>query len=113
MSRSKPTCWWAVLVLFALSAALLLGADITGAIDGVVKDPSGAVAPGVEVTATNTGTNAVYRATTDATGLYGIRGLPAGVYRLTAEPKGFKKFAALDLHVQVNETLRIDIPLQV
>jgi hypothetical protein len=102
-----------VLLLLVFSAALLLAADVTGAIDGVVKDPSGAVAPGVEVTATNTGTNAVYRATTDATGLYNIRGLPAGVYRLTAEPKGFKTFAAVDLRVQVNETLRVDIPLQV
>ncbi|HVN03843.1 MAG TPA: carboxypeptidase regulatory-like domain-containing protein [Bryobacteraceae bacterium] len=111
MLRARPAYLFAL--LFGVAAVSLNAADVTGAIDGVVKDASGAVAPGVEVTATNTGTNAVFRATTDATGLYSILGLPAGLYQLTAEPKGFRRFIAKDLRVQVNETLRVDIPLEV
>jgi outer membrane receptor protein involved in Fe transport len=111
MLRNKAAGW--LVVLFGAAASSLAAADITGAIDGIVKDPSGAVAPGVEVTATNTGTNAVFRSTTDATGLYSLHGLPVGLYQLAAEPKGFKKFVAKDLRVQVNETLRVDVTLQV
>ena len=111
MLRTRRACLF--VLFFVVAAASLYAADVTGAIDGVVKDPSGAVAPGVEVTATNTGTNAVFRSTTDATGLYGLHGLPAGLYQLAAEPKGFRRFVAKDLRVQVNETLRVDITLQV
>ncbi len=100
-----------LLVLLGLGA--VLRADVTGSIDGIVKDSSGAVAVNVEVTATNTGTNAVFHATTDSTGAYFLRGLPVGVYQLTVEPKGFKKFVANELRVQVNESLRMDITLQV
>jgi len=35
------------------------------------------------------------------------------VYQLSVGPKGFKKFVANDLRVQVNETVRVDIALQV
>lgn len=88
-------------------------ADVTGSVNGVVKDPAGAVAAGVEVSVTNTGTNSEYRAATDNTGTYFIRGLPVGVYQLTVEPKGFKKFVAKGLQVQVNESVRLDITLQI
>jgi hypothetical protein len=88
-------------------------ADVTGSINGVVKDANGAVATTVEITVINVGPNAVYHATTDATGTYFVRGLPVGVYQLSVEPKGFKKFVANDLRVQVNEQVHVDIALQV
>jgi Carboxypeptidase regulatory-like domain/TonB-dependent Receptor Plug Domain len=111
MSSTKPARF--LVVLFLAAAVSLVAADVTGAVDGTVKDPSGAVAPGVEVIATNTGTNAVFHSTTDSAGLYSLRGLPAGAYQLSTEPKGFKKFIVKDLRVQVNETLRVDVSLQV
>ncbi len=111
MSPNKSA--YLLAALFAFAAVSLVAADVTGAIDGIVKDPSGAVAPGVGVTATNTGTNAVFRSKTDSAGIYSLRGLPAGLYQLGTEPKGFKKYVAKDLRVQVNETLRVDVALQV
>jgi outer membrane receptor protein involved in Fe transport len=93
--------------------SVLFSADVTGSIDGVVKDPAGAFAPGIQVSATNTGTNAVYHAITDDTGAYFVRGLPVGVYQLTAEPAGFKKFVASNLRVQVNEAVRVDVTLEI
>ena len=107
--RSRLLFW---LNLFSLCCSMALAADVTGSVDGVVKDPAGAVAAGIEVSATNTGTNAVYHATTDDTGAYFLRGLPVGVYQLTLEPKGFKKFVASGLRVQVNESVRVDVTLQ-
>src|SRR6266568_2425943 len=82
-------------------AVVLSAADVTGSINGVVKDPSGAIAPGIDVVALNTGTNAVFHATTDETGTYFLRELPVGSYQLSLEPRGFKKFIANDLRVQV------------
>ncbi len=89
------------------------GADVTGTITGVVKDPSGAVVPGVEITASNTGTNAAYRALTDDTGVYSIRAIPVGIYELSAELAGFKKSEAKGIRVQVNEVARVDLTLSV
>ncbi len=108
-SKWTVCCMW--LLLLGLGTALR--ADVTGSIDGIVKDATGAVAVNVEVVVVNEGTNAVSRATTDSTGAYFVRLLPVGVYQLTVEPKGFKKFIARDLRVQVNETVRVDITLQV
>jgi outer membrane receptor protein involved in Fe transport len=110
--RSTRKFRLSLLAMLSLST-LLHAADTTGSIAGVIKDQTGAVAPGIAVTATNTGTDAVFHATTDDTGSYFVRGLTVGAYRLSIEPKGFKKFVANDIHVQVNETARVDIALQV
>ncbi len=109
------TKWTASVMILAVMGitAPVRAADVNGSIDGVVKDPSGAVAVGIAVTATNTGTNAIFHATTDANGAYFLRELPVGNYQLSAEPKGFKKFVANNLRVQVNEAVRLDISLQV
>jgi len=108
---SKWIACCTLLVLLGLAA--VLRADVTGSINGIVKDASGAVAVNVELTVINGGTNATFHAVTDSTGAYFVRGLPVGVYQLSVEPKGFKKFVANDLRVQVNESVRVDITLQV
>lgn len=110
MSLKLGVC---VTFIAILGLGSLFGADVTGSIIGIIKDPTGAVTPGVEVTVVNIGTNAVYHAKTDQTGAYFARGLPVGEYELSAEPRGFKKFVAKDLRVQVNESVRVDITLQV
>src|SRR5579863_3440570 len=111
MSRKHGRGGFLLALLAMVSVAR--AADVNGSIDGVVKDQSGAVTAGIEVSILDTGTNAVYRATTDATGAYFLRELPVGNYTLTVEPKGFKKFVARNLLVQVNEAIRVDISLQV
>jgi hypothetical protein len=93
--------------------SLVHAADVTGSIEGVVKDSSKAVAPGIGVTVTNIGTDTVYHATSDNTGVYFVRDLPAGDYQLVIEAPGFKKFVANRVVVQVNETARVDVALEV
>ena len=92
---------------------LLRAQDVTGSINGVVKDPSGAVAQGIQVTVTSLGTGAVFHATADETGAYFVRGLAPGVYTLSMQAQGFKQFSANNIRVQVNEAVRMDIALQV
>lgn len=87
--------------------------ETTGSIAGVVTDPTGAVIPKVKISVQNVGTNASYADTSNQLGTYNIRTLPVGVYRLTAEAPGFKRFEATGIQVQVNETSRVDVTMQV
>ena len=90
---------------------LVRAADVTGTVTGIIKDASGAVVPGAEVVLTNIGTNATHTTLSDETGQYALRALPVGVYALTAERRGFKKFETQGIRVQVNEAVRVDVTL--
>jgi hypothetical protein len=106
------TVLWAALA--ALPAGLPLHAqETTGTIAGVVTDSTGAVIPGAKITVQNAGTNATYSGVTNQLGTYTIRTLPVGLYRLSAEAPGFKRFEAADIRLQVNEVVRVDVTLQV
>src|SRR5579859_4403507 len=91
-----------------LSLALLLGAAClllagsaraqgiaTGSMSGTVVDPSGAVVPGAKITATNSATNTVSTGVTSGDGLFAIRSLPPGSYKVTIEASNFRT-AVLD-----------------
>ena len=101
------------LLILMLTAPFALSQNIFGTFTGVITDPSGAVIPNVPVTITNTGTNAVFQATTNDLGVYIINTLPVGVYNVSASTSGFKKFEAHDMRLQVNEVVRVDMPMAV
>src|ERR1043165_7750451 len=65
-------------------------AQATAQLDGRVTDESGAVLPGVTVTATQTDTTFTRSVVTDATGNYVLTNLPTGPYRLEMELQGFR-----------------------
>jgi hypothetical protein len=74
-------------VFSAISVSILLsvivwGQGSTAQINGVVKDQTGAVLPGTEVTATQTDTGIARSTITDETGSYILPNLPTGPYRL-------------------------------
>jgi hypothetical protein len=61
-------------------------------IHGSVRDTSGAVIPGVEVTANYLPTGAVYSAVTDERGVFEVPNLPAGTFQVSAALPGFQTF---------------------
>ena len=67
----------------------MIWAQATAQISGSVKDQSGAVLPGVEVTATQTATGAKRNAITDETGSYILQNLPIGPYTIGGCSAGF------------------------
>src|SRR2546427_2814164 len=81
---------------------------ITGTILGTITDPSGAVLPGVTVTAVNTGTNLTRQVITNESGNYSIPNLPTGNYRVEAELPGFKKEIRTTITLQLDQRARID-----
>ncbi len=84
-----------------------------GTITGTVSDASNAVIPGAGIVATNTQTGARYETISTETGNYTLTQLPAGMYELTVELPGFKKYVRQGVTVQVSTTLRIDATLEV
>ena len=75
-----------ILVPATLKAQTLTSGDIAG----TIEDSSGAVIPGADVKATNTGTGAVNDVITGAAGDYRISLLQPGDYKLTVSAAGFQ-----------------------
>ncbi len=100
------------IALSCLPASRASGQTSRGAMVGAVRDPSGALVPGAKITVTNRGTNISVTYVTDATGNYYVPSLLPGHYRLEADKEGFKRFVADDVLVQVSQTVRADIALE-
>src|SRR5712691_4752025 len=88
-------------------------AQSTAQISGTVTDQSGAVLPGVEVTATQTDTGLTRSVVSNETGSYVLPNLPVGPYRLEAGLPGFRSFAQTGIVLQVDANPVINILLQV
>src|SRR5437867_8393209 len=91
-------------VLFVSYGATMIWAQATAQIVGSVKDQTGAVLPGVEVTATQTATGAKRIAVTDETGSYTLQNLPIGPYTVEAALPGFKTYVQSGIVLQVGTT---------
>jgi len=86
----------------------------TGSIAGTVKDPTGAVIPGVTVTLSNPGVIGGNQQTISSErGTYEFTRLVPGSYSVKAELTGFRPAALNNLNVQADVTVRADLALQV
>lgn len=100
-------------VLAAPEGRLALAQTTTATVLGVVRDPSGAVLPGVTVTLRNADTGFTRTTATDGTGGYVLPYVPAGAYELRAELSGFKTYVRQGLRFEVGQELTIDLVLEV
>lgn len=99
-------------VALLLFAAVAL-AQATAELNGRVTDESGAVLPGVTVTATQTDTGFTRAVVTDGNGGYVISNLPTGPYRLEVALQGFRTYIQTGLVLQVAATPTINAVLSV
>ncbi|HYL38505.1 MAG TPA: TonB-dependent receptor, partial [Bryobacteraceae bacterium] len=84
-----------------------------GIITGTVKDSSGAVIPGAQVTAIHLATNTNYKSSTTASGDFTVPALVVGEYQVRVENTGFKTYIANDIVVAAGATARLDVVLEV
>ncbi len=89
------------------------GQGATAQISGTVKDQSGAVLPGAEITATQTETAAVRMTLSDETGSYVLPNLPVGPYKLEVSLPGFRTFVQSGIVLQVNSSTVVNPVLNV
>jgi hypothetical protein len=80
---------------------------------GTVRDQTGAVLPGVIVTATNTATNVPRSTTTQTDGRYAIQALPPGIYRVESTLPGFVTETRNELTLRLGELVELDFTLRV
>ncbi|HTS26540.1 MAG TPA: carboxypeptidase-like regulatory domain-containing protein [Bryobacteraceae bacterium] len=103
----------AILWAAVLAPCLPAQTSTTGAVTGVVTDPSGAVVPKAEVELANMDTNAVEKQTTNDAGQYGFNGLMPGHYKVTVKASGFRTFSEPNLLVEVNRGTNVPVALEV
>lgn len=102
-------------ILFMFLASFVICASAwaqsTAQISGTVKDQSGAVLPGVQVTATQTATGLARSEVTNEAGFYVLPNLPIGPYALEATLPGFRTFMQTGIVLQVGSNPVIDVAL--
>lgn len=102
-----------------LLAAALLGSQLiwaqtdTASISGVITDSSGAPVAGSTVSLANNATGQERATTTNSSGVYSIPSIPPGSYTLVVNKSGFQTSTLQNIQLQVQQTLKHDITLQV
>src|SRR5215813_8437014 len=98
---------------FLVGCSTTIWAQGTAQISGTAKDQTGAVLPGVEITATQTSTGIARTAVTNETGSYVLPNLPIGPYKLEATLPGFRTFVQTGINLEVNASPAINVTLEV
>ena len=101
------------MALVFLCVAGVVAAQDTGYISGTVTDKSGAAIAGADVVVKNTAGSLMRSTTTNSDGAYVVPGLPGDTYDLSVTAKGFQKFTAQRIVLNVAEKDRIDVQLTV
>lgn len=100
-----------LLSLFLCAGAMFAQSD-RGTITGTVTDTSGAVIANAAIGAKQLESGALFPTISTDTGNYTLAQLPAGPYEITVTVPGFKRLVRSGVTVQVAQTLRIDLPLE-
>src|SRR6266699_5869510 len=106
---------WRILLgfLFVFPTSSALQSQSTAQIGGTVKDQSGALLPGVQVTATQTATGFARSTVTNEMGAYTLTELPVGPYKLEGALSGFRTFVQSGIVLQVGSSPVMNISLEV
>lgn len=102
-----------VVFLSAPAAYAQVATATTGAISGVVVDPTGAVVVGAKVRIEDEHKTIVRETETDSSGRYVFPGVPPETYTLTVSMEGFKQAAVRNLVVAVATTRNVPVTLEV
>src|SRR4051812_38743827 len=104
----------AVSILFVLGLTISSQAQLpTATILGSVKDSSGAVVPGVALTARNTENGQTRTTETGGDGTYRFNALPVGSYEVRAEHAGFRTAVQSGLTLAISQEAVINFTMEV
>src|SRR2546425_13184809 len=88
-------------------------AQVNATVIGTASDATGALIPGVEITATNVNTGIVTTAITNETGSYSMPSLQPGSYRLSAALSGFQTATYNNVQLSQGQQVRLNFTLTV
>lgn len=106
---SLRTALLCLAVAFSISFALYAQSDL-GSISGFVKDQTGSSVPNAKVAVRNQ-TGLERQATTNESGYYTITNIPPGLYSVTVEAAGFKRFESTNNKLDPSSNLGLDASL--
>ena len=114
LRRLRPVCLF-VLLLFTLALNVQSAAAqaVSGTLLGTVTDNTGGVLPGAIVTITHIETGRVRTVTADENGEFAAPSLSTGTYSVKAELTGFKTVTLTEVHLGVDQRVRVDPKLEV
>ena len=84
-----------------------------GSIEGIVRDSSGGVLPGVTIEARSPSMAGVQTTVTDTNGLYRFPALPPGRYEVNATLQGFQATKSSDVRLELGQVLKVDLAMAV
>jgi hypothetical protein len=105
-----------LLALIAVSAACALPMEaqsIFGAIQGTIRDESGAVIPRALVSSRNVATGVKTFTSSNEAGIYLLGELRPGAYDVEVEAPGFNKAVQRNIAIRVEDRVRLDFALKV
>ena len=103
----------AAVVSFLVLSALAFAQSSNATVSGTVSDTSGALIPGVSITATNTQTGIVTTVLSNESGTYNFASLQPGTYKMSAELSGFLTRTYSDVQLGLSQQVRLNFSLQV
>src|SRR5215813_2043615 len=103
----------AALLLSFVFFANAIAQTTNATLGGTVSDATGALIPGVSITATNTQTGIVTTVVSNETGAYQFASLQTGIYKVTAELPGFQTQVYNEVTLGVAQQVRLNFTLQV
>ncbi len=101
---------FASLLIIAALAVPAFAQEQRGAIEGIVRDASGAVLPGATVEA-QSNVGPVASTITDSVGSFRFPALPPGNYKVTANLQGFVSREVVDVRVALGQIKKVDFSL--
>ena len=102
----------AAVALLVSTSAFAQSQAMNGLVEGVVKDSSGGVLPGVNVTVTNTSTGEAKTYVTDASGNYRAPLLSLGAYKVRVELSGFKTYERAGFSLSAGDTVVVNAVME-
>jgi hypothetical protein len=103
----------ALAAVTVLPSTSMQAQTVSGSMTGTVLDPSGAVVPNATVTAINVATGVRSSTTSNSAGVYSIRFLPIGPYRVEVNATGFAPLSLPQFQLEISQTAKIDAHVSV
>jgi hypothetical protein len=103
---------WLGRFAFAACCLPLCGQSTDAGLVGIIRDATGAGVPAASIKVRNVDTNSLREAFSDNQGGFAVPNLRPGRYEIAVQKAGFQQLRETDLELQVNQTARLELRLQ-